>query len=67
LVAADKLGVENELIKRLSEIPSVTLSPVEKKRNSSIRNYMSSVNMCPPYAAKTNDVYNFLIANHAIT
>lgn len=67
LVAADKLGVENELIKRWSEIPSVTLSPVEKKRNSSIRNYMSSVNMCPPYAAKTNDVYNFLIANHAIT
>lgn len=67
LVAADKLGVENELIKRWSEIPSVTLSPVEKKRNSSIRNYMSSVNMCPPYVAKTNDVYSFLINNHAIT
>lgn len=67
LVAADKTGVENELIKRWNNIPSVALSPTETKRNRSIRNYMISVNMCPPYAAKTNDVYNFLIANHAIT
>ena len=66
IVAADKIGIENELIKRWREIPSVKLSPIEKKRNLSIRNYMIRVNMCPSYVTKTNDVYNFLRANHAI-
>ena len=59
-------GIENELIKRWRKIPSVKLSPIEKKRNLSIRNYMIRVNMCPSYVTKTNDVYNFLRANHAI-
>ena len=66
LVAADKVGVEQELIKRWNTIPTVKFSPVEKKRNNSIRNYMRSVNMCPPYTAKTNDIYRFLTAHHAI-
>ncbi len=66
LATADKIGVESELIKRWNEIPSITLSSVEKRRNRSIRNYMISVNMCPPYVAKTNDIYNFLIANHVV-
>jgi hypothetical protein len=66
VVAADKVAVERELIKRWSNIPSVNLSPNAQKRNNSIRNYIKSVNMCPPYVTKTDDIYNFLVANHAI-
>ena len=65
-IAAEKEGADKEILKRWKRIPSITLSPLEKKRNSSIRAYMSSHNMCSPYVEKTSDVYNFLVSNNAI-
>lgn len=60
LLAADYMAVENELVKRWTQIPKIQLSTVGQKRNRSIRNYIKSVNMCPPYVNKTEDVYLFL-------
>ena len=66
LVAAEKTGIENELIKRWGTAPNVKKFLSENRRNIYIRNYMNSIHMCPPYVAKTTDVYNFLVAKHAI-
>lgn len=66
LVAAEKTCVETELIKRWGCIPARILPSSEEKRNRHIRNYMTSINMCPPYVGKTTDVYSFLLANNAI-
>ena len=74
IVASDKIAVEAELLRRWSSLPYVAL-PVElkkridtlryhKKRNESIRFHIGSVNMCRPYVAKTDDIYNFLTANN---
>lgn len=60
LLAADYVAVEKELLKRWSQISNVKLSTNSEKRNRSIRNYIISVNMCPPYSNKTNDVFLFL-------
>ena len=60
LFAADYIAVEKELLKRWSQIPNVKLSANSEKRNRSIRNYIISVNMCPPYSNKTDDVFLFL-------
>ncbi len=65
LVAADKISVEHELLRRLSNIPSIKLSSKEQKRNRSIRQYAISVNMCPPRSSKTNDIYKFLVAKRS--
>lgn len=66
LVAAEKTCVETELLKRWGSIPARVLPSSEEKRNRHIRNYMTSINMCPPYVGKTTDVYSFLLANNAI-
>lgn len=66
LLASDFIGVENELLRRWAEIPKIQLSTVPQKRNRSIQNYIKSVNMCPPYANKTNDVYLFLKTKNAV-
>ena len=66
LVAAEKTCVENELLKRWGSIPARALPSSEEKRNRHIRNYMTSINMCPPYVGKTTDVYSFLLSNNAI-
>ena len=66
IVAADKIGVESELLSRWKDIPNIKLSPIPDKRNNSIRNYIKSVNMWPPLFLKTEDVYNFLLSNGAI-
>ncbi len=65
-ISADKYAIEAELIRRWKTIPSVTLSVDVHKRNRSIRNYFKSINMFPPYAEKTNDIFNFLVTNGMI-
>lgn len=66
LVAAEKAGIETELIKRWGTAPNVKKFLSENRQNIYIRNYMNSIHMCPPYVAKTTDVYNFLVVKHAI-
>jgi len=74
IVASDKIAVEAELLKRWHSLPYTSI-PAEhkkridtlryhKKRNKSIRFHIGSVNMCRPYVAKTDDIYNFLTANN---
>lgn len=73
LIAADKTAVETELLKRWNSLPYTELSTelkdridtsrYHKKRNKSIRFHIGSVNMCQPYVAKTDEIYNFLISN----
>ena len=66
LLASDYVSVENELLKRWSQIPNIKLSANKEKRNRSLRNYIISVNMCPPYAKNADDVYLFLKGKNAI-
>ena len=67
IMAADKKGVESEVIRRWSAISSVQLPSSEMKRNRAVRNYMKSINMCPCYSAKTSDFCAFLLANNSIS
>ena len=75
-VAADLVSIENELIKRWCSKPYVpsAFGPqtrmnserYHKKRNNSIRYHLKDVGMCPPFVAKTDEVYNLLVANNKI-
>ena len=75
-VAADLISIENELIKRWSSkpyVPSVfgpqtrmNSERYRKKRNNSIRYHLKDVGMCPPFVAKTDEVYSRLVANNKI-
>lgn len=67
IVAADKVGIEAEVIRRWKSIPTIRLSTVENKRNKTIRQYMNNADICPCYSTKTNDFYAFLVSNNAFT
>lgn len=66
LLAADYVSVENELLRRWAQIPNIKLSASKEKRNRSLRNYIRSVNMCPPYAKNADDVYLFFKGKNVI-
>lgn len=66
ICAADKVAVESELLKRCRDIGNIKFSKNIKKRNSSVCQYMKSINMCPPHSSRTDDIYNFLSSNGII-
>ena len=70
--ASDRIAAEAELLRRRFSLSDVTLPAELKKRIDTLRYHrkqsetacfhIGSVNMCRPYAAKTDDKYNSLTA-----
>lgn len=77
IVASEKEAIESELLKRWKSKPysgldadlkkQISAARYHKKRNTSIRFHIETVNMCPPYAAKIDKVFDFLSTHNAFT